>query len=195
MNKLTICQGASILAGDLPIQSISGDSLEEIVYSNRYDSIYNKILTENKWDFNLKQGKLNLDEELNEFGDLKYVFILPSDFLRLDDFLENDDYKKPTDYDIIQNKLYCDSDSVAILYHSRVDEKFLPPMLIQAIEFELASQIALSLTEDKQKSQELSTRSRMIIEEYKRVEMLNRGAFKLFSSDYINKRKGYTGDF
>lgn len=188
MNKLNICKGAFILAGMQPINNLEANTLEANIANNRYDSIIKRILSDNYWDFATKQVELNKSPEQGDY-EFKNKFLLPSDFLRISGFLFTENIDKPAGYKMVGNKLYTNEDRVFLEYVALVEDSEIPHFLHIVIEYDLASEIVYSLTEDKTKSRELKGQAEYYLSRAKQIDMMNSPAKKMWNSSYLNARR------
>lgn len=189
-NKLSICKSAVLLAGMEPIESLDDGTIESIQASQRFESLFERLLSETYWTFSLKQAKLNKSSEEGEFT-FKNKFFLPSDYIRLNRFLSNDDFENPREFRIVGNQIYTNVDKLAVEYVAKVSSDLLPNYLKIYLEYELASELCLALTEDPQKAQLLAGKSMQYLYSAKTFDAMGTQQKSMWNSNYLNIRGGY----
>lgn len=140
-SKIQLSSNALILLGDQPISSFDDTGAGARSASNLYESAYLSILSSHRWNFATKKTTLSrlTAKPLNEY---LYQFQLPTDMVRLTSTYPVSNYK------ILEDKLYSDSQAVSIDYIYKVSEDKLPSYFIKAFEYYLAVQLAIPVTED-----------------------------------------------
>ena len=143
--KIEIISNAMILIGANPISDLS-EGTEGLVASSLYENSYTGLLASHSWRFATKKAQLArlTAAPLNEF---KYQFQLPSDLIVV--FKVQDG----TDYEIYGDKLYSDQEEVYIDYRYRVSETILPDYYALTLQFLLAAQFAIPITDNSQRAQ------------------------------------------
>ena len=190
-NKLKICREAALLAGFEAIQSLTEDTVQARMAIERYDAVYDRILTMDKWDFALKRVELIKFEDGQEDFEYKNKFLLPSDFLSLSRFLNNGkDIKQPEKYIVTGKYILVNENKLAIEYSARVDEELITNDLRNAITYDLASELALSVAEDKQKSQILTQKAEYYIMLSMSNNIIGKAPQKMFKSKYLQAKYG-----
>jgi len=142
--KIEIISNAMILIGASPISSLT-EGTEGVVANALYENTYKGLLASHSWRFATKKVSLSrlTDAPLNEF---KYQFQLPTDIINV--------YKVygGADYEIYGDKLYSDYQEVEIDYRFRVDETLLPDYFALTLQFLLATQFAIPITDNSQRA-------------------------------------------
>ena len=158
-SSISLASNALLLLGHETIASFDEGTAGATLAANLYETSYLSTLTIHRWRFATKKAQLArlVETPINEYN---YAFQLPSDMLYL---IKAD----VNDYEIYENKLYCNSQDVYIDYIFRVNEDNLPPYFAKMFEFFLAAQFALSLTGDMEKGNYFS---RMYLNELKRAK-------------------------
>ena len=143
--KIEIISNAMILIGANPISDLS-EGTEGLVASSLYENSYRGLLASHSWRFATKKAQLArlTAAPLNEF---KYQYQLPSDLVVV--FKVQDG----TDYEIYGDKLYSDQQEVYIDYRYRVPETLLPDYYALTLQFLLAAQFAIPITDNSQRAQ------------------------------------------
>lgn len=138
-----IASNALILIGHTPIQSLADDERVEALYPVTYQS----FLTQHRWNFATKKAQLAqlVAAPLNEYS---YAYQLPSDLLLLDRTYP------ATNYKIVGDQLHANDNEIEIDYRFKVAEQYVPPYCVEALEFLLASKLAIPITSNKSTAQE-----------------------------------------
>lgn len=143
--KIEIISNAMILIGANAISDLS-EGTEGLVASSLYENTYKGLLASHSWRFATKKAQLArlTTPPLNEFS---YQYQLPSDTITV---LKVQD---STDYEIYGDKLYSDQAEIYIDYRYRVDETLLPAHYLLTLQFLLAAQFAIPITDNSQRAQ------------------------------------------
>lgn len=134
-----------ILIGAAPISSLT-EGTEGLVGSALYENTYRGLLASHTWRFATKKVRLSrlTATPLNEFS---YQYQLPSDLITVYKVQEG------MDYEIYGDKLYSNNSDVYIDYRYRVDETILPDYFVLTLQFLLAAQFAIPVTDNSQRAQ------------------------------------------
>lgn len=139
---ISMCSNALILLGEEPIQSLDDDAAA----ANLYASTYDHVLGFHPWSFSLKSQELSRNASSDIEG-WTYSYNLPSDMIRLWQTEPNNDYT------IVGNSLYSNESKIVATYIRRPPETDLPAYFVKMMEYKLASDFAISVTEDDNKNQ------------------------------------------
>ena len=141
---ISICSAALLMVGSDEINSFSDETREAKLCGNLYYIVLDDLLSRHPWHFSLAQVQLAQLVDTPLF-DYQYAYQLPVDMLRL--IKEENAYR----YEIYENKLYTDQDTVKVSYQFRPAENTFPPYFVKLLTLELASVLAVSLAEDESK--------------------------------------------
>lgn len=150
--KLGLINNALILIGDMPLDSLSGNSRAHKVALNLYDNIVQNELTKYRWGFARKKDELIEAQSAPEGTQYKYQYVLPSDFLVLVKTNPRVDYLlyrstssggsgSFTGQHLLTNhtgELFCD-------YIANIPEADFPVYFSKMIEYRLAMDFAPSI--------------------------------------------------
>jgi hypothetical protein len=144
-SQIEIVSNAMILIGANPISSLT-EGTEGLVASALYENTYTALIASHSWRFATKQKQLSqlVDAPLKDF---KYQYQLPSDMITMVRVQSN------TDYEIYGDKLYSDQTEIYIDYRYRLDETLLPPYYTLTLQFLLAAQFAIPVTDNSKRAQ------------------------------------------
>jgi len=138
-SKIQLISNALILIGDAPISSLNDSGAGAIVGANLYESSYNNMLSLHKWRFATKKATLARlsDKPLSGYD---YQYQLPADLLIVHNTSAS------YDFDIYEDKIFTNKDTLEIEYTFKVAEDYLPAYFIKAFEFFLASEFSIPVT-------------------------------------------------
>lgn len=142
-SSIDIASNALLLIGDNPISSFDDPGAGAQVAANIYPETKRRLLSEHPWSFALKQQRLNkLSQEPDVLTGYSNAFQLPTDLIRIWNIQSH------SDYILIGNLLYSNETEILATYIFDVDEVNLPPHFVKSLEYSLASDFAISVTED-----------------------------------------------
>ncbi len=134
-----------ISIGASPISSLT-EGTEGTVGSALYENTYRGLLASHSWRFATKKARLArlTETPINEYS---YKYQLPSDLITV---VKVDGY---TDYEIYGDNIYSNQPELYIDYRYRVDESILPDYFVLTLQFLLAAQFAIPITDNSQRAQ------------------------------------------
>jgi len=141
------------------------------------------MLTTYRWRFATKKVTL-ARLTATPLNDYTYQFQLPTDLLYL---------IAPhniTNYELYEDKLYCNEPNVSIDYTYKVAEDKLPAYFIKAFEFFLASQFALPITGSLEKMSAMQTAYMHQLRMARHADSTQRPADSLPINPYVDVRFG-----
>jgi len=145
--SIDIASNALVMIGDEPISSFDDPGAGALVASAIYPNTYRSLLASHPWTFSLKEVFLSrLTQEPDDKTNYKYAFQLPPNLIRIWKVMSH------SNYDNVGRLLYSNETELLCRYGYQVDEVDLPPHFVQALEYKLASDFAISVTEDIQKA-------------------------------------------
>lgn len=143
--KIEIISNAMILIGANPISSLT-EGTEGLVANALYENTYRGLLASHSWRFATRQRQLSRLTE-KPLQDYDYQYQLPSDCITVVTALDGQNYE------IYGDKLYSNSAEVFIDYRYRVEETLLPSHFLLTLQFLLAAQFAIPITENTARAQ------------------------------------------
>lgn len=138
-SKLDIISAALILIGDRPLTSLTEDTVAATVSANLYDSTYEAALASHRWRFATGKAQLARLTATPE-NEYTYAFQLPSNMLYLTRVFPE------SDYELFEDNLYSDQKEIKVDYLYKPAESELPAYFVKALEYELAKEFAISIT-------------------------------------------------
>lgn len=144
--KIDIVSNALVLIGHPPISSFDPDQgAGATVGAALYDTHLENMLSVTYWRFSVKQQSLNRlsASPLNKW---KYAFQLPTDYLTIHRV------NPRSNYQIYQDNIFSNQTSLEADYTFVPDATELPSYFVMAFQYKLASDFAISITNDTQKN-------------------------------------------
>lgn len=129
--KIDLCSEALLKIGENAITSFNDDSAAAQISGKLYDIIADNLLCLHTWRFALK--KYTLTKLVN--GD----FLIPTDILRV---IACDCSR----YEVMQNKIICDTDKIEITGIARVNTEDFPSYFVAPLVTKLAMEFCIPLT-------------------------------------------------
>lgn len=146
-SKIDIISNALLLIGHGSISSLDADQgAGATVGAALYDTTLEYILSTTYWRFSVKQQSLNRLSAA-PIKNWQYAFQLPTDLITLHRVTPRSNYQ------IFEDKLYSNDTELIADYTYTVDATALPPYFVQAFQYKLAADFAISITNDTQKNQ------------------------------------------
>jgi len=177
---------ALLLIGDNPISSFDDPGAGAQAAANLYPQIKQRFLSYTPWSFALKQQRLNLlSEKPDSLTNWDSIYQLPTDLIRLWAIAPC------ADYSIIGDKLYTNSNTAILAtYIYDVDDTALPVHAVKALEYMLASEFAISVTEDENKAQLYEQKGRDMMAQASTIDSQGRPQQAIIDSPFIDARFG-----
>lgn len=189
-SSIDIASNALLLIGDNPISSFDDPGAGGTAAANFYPETKRRLLSEHPWSFAFKQQRLNrLSQQPDEKTNYRYAFQLPTDMIRLWNIQDH------SEYIIIGNLLYSNSTELLATYIYDVDEVNLPPHFVKTLEYSLASDFAISVTEDNQMAGLFEGKADMYKAKAMAIDSQNRPQQPIVDSPLIDIRFSGTDRF
>ena len=145
-SDIDMASNALQMIGATPINSFDEPGAGAAVAKALFEPLLTAMLTRDYWRFAIKKQKLNLLSQtpLNEY---KYAYQIPTDCLKIERVYQVAGYK------IFRDLIYTDILDIDIDYVYRMDSTLIPAYFELAFTYKLASEFALSVTDDAGKNQ------------------------------------------
>tara|TARA_R110002153_G_scaffold143479_1_gene294601 strand:- start:103 stop:681 length:579 start_codon:yes stop_codon:yes gene_type:complete len=185
---IKVCSRASILMGGSPISSFDEGTSEADVVDAMYEDIARASLTSTRWRFSTNQqvlSRLSADPT----GRYSSAYQKPSDVLMLSAVTIQDSI---IEYDTYGDKIFCDtstSDVVVADYIFRAVESYWPSYFTLAVEFQVASMLAISVARDSSLAQMLDQQGERQMIKARRLDSQQQTTRKLNTSRFIAQRR------
>ena len=180
-SDIDIASNALLRIGANPISSFTEGGAEGTVADNLYEPTIRDLFTKARWRFASAKRQLArlTATPLNEF---KYAYQLPSDMLYM--------YRvyPYADYEIVSDKLYSDETEVYIDYIYRPDESKWPAYFQLLAEYKLASEFALSITDNRALNELYETKAMMQLRAARHADSQGRPVDGIQRFKYVDVR-------
>lgn len=145
---IQIASNALLLIGDNPINAFTEEGAGPEAVKDLYSETYRSVLAEHPWSFAFKEHQLSLlsatpDEETG----FSYAFQIPPDLVRLWAVFPY------TDYVIVGPYIYANVNELLARYIYEVAETSLPPHVTKCVEYKLAAELSLVVTESASRAE------------------------------------------
>lgn len=182
-SKIDIASNALLLIGDNAINSFTDPGAGALAASNLYDSAYETMLASHRWTF--AHAKVQLSKlaqaPLNTWNN---AFQIPTNQKLIMIFGVYPD----APYDIVQDTVYSNSETVAIDYIYKPDESKLPSTFVTALQLQLASLFAVFITDDNTLAGHYAEQANEAINLAKSVDSQSRTVQPIKSAPFIAVR-------
>ena len=149
---ISMSSNALLLIGHSTINSFSDAGAGARAASNLYPTVYEDAITSHPWRFAM--GKVTLSKlSASPLNEWKNAFQLPGDLL-----LVYRTYPRST-FEIYEDKLYTDEESVEIDHWFKPAETSLPPYFVKYMQYLLAAEFAISVTDNRSLAEAMLTQS------------------------------------
>lgn len=184
-SSIDIASNALLLIGDNPISSFNDPGAGAQVASGLYPETKKRLLSEHPWSFALKQQMLSkLSQKPDELTGFTNAFQLPTDLIRIWN-IQSHSY-----YTLVGNLLYSNENEILATYIYSVDEVNMPPHFVKSLEYTLASDFAISITEDNTMSQIMMQKASLFTSKAMAIDSQGRPQSAIIDSPIINARFG-----
>ncbi len=184
-SDIDIASNALILIGDSPISSFTEAGAGAQAAANLYIQAYERLLSEHPWSFAFKEQSLSrLSQEPDTKTNYKYAFQLPTDMIRLWAILPHSSHV------IIGDLLYSNETELLARYVYQVEETNLPSHFIEALQYKLASDFSMSVTEDRNKAAYYAELTSQALARAKNIDSQGRPQQAIIDSPFIEARFG-----
>lgn len=146
-SDIDISSNALVLIGDDPINAFTDPGAGATAAANLYPDTKKQLLASHPWSFALKEQTLNrLTTGPDDLTNFKYMYQIPTDLIRLWALFPH------SDFTIVGDKLYSNENELLARYVYDVAEAAMPPHFTKTLEYRLAADFALLVTESESKA-------------------------------------------
>lgn len=185
---ISMSSNALILLGDNPISSFTEAGFGATAAANLYEDTYKAILASHPWSFALKEQELNqLSQTPDSRTGFQYAYQMPTDLIRAWKLMDH------SDYTIIGDILYSNLSTILLRYVYKVAETELPPQVVKAIEYKLASEFAPFISEDTNLANLYEEKARFQLAQAQYIDSQNRPQSAIIDSPFTDVRLGGRG--
>lgn len=188
-SAIDISSNALLLIGDEPINSFTEPGAGAQTAANLYPQTKEMVLTYHPWTFALKEQALSrLSQSPDSKTNYNYAYQLPTDLIRLWKVMPQSDYL------IVGNLVYSNEPELLARYVYDVPESNIPAHLVKALEYQLAAEFAIAVTEDVGKAQFYQQKASLQLAKASSVDSQGQPQESITSSPFIEARfSGETG--
>lgn len=189
-SDIDIASNALILIGDNPISSFTEPGAGPEAAANLYPDTYKQLLSEHPWTFALKEQKLNqLSQTPDPLTNWQFAYQNPTDLIRYWSIMPFSNYA------MVGNLVYSNQNELLARYVFRVAESLLPPHFQKALEYKLAADFALLVTEDNSKSQIFEKKYRTAIGQARTIDSQSHPQQPIIDQPFTDARRNGIGFF
>ena len=182
-SDINMASNALLLIGAEPIVDFDDPGAGATVAKAIYPDTYTMILSEHPWSFAFKEQYLNqLSESPDPETNFKYAYQMPTDVIRVWAVLPHGNYT------IVGDKVYSNDNKLLMRYVYKVAETRVPPHVVKAIEYKLASDFAISVTEDFNLASIYENKFLMQLSKAKNIDSQGRPQQSIVDSPFVDVR-------
>lgn len=183
--SIEACSNALLLIGDNPISSFTEAGAGATAAANLYPHTYEKLLSEHPWSFALKEQYLSkLSQAPDDETNFSTAYQLPTDLIRLWAIMPH------SDYTIVGDLLYSNQNTLLARYIYKPSEIVLPPHFVEALQYKLASDFAISVTENRSTSEHYARLAQLSLAKAKNIDSQGRPQIAIIDSPFTDARHG-----
>lgn len=146
-SEIDIASNALILIGDNPISSFTDPGAGSTAAANLYQGIKEAVLSAYPWPWALKEQSLSrLSAAPDSRTNFKYQFQKPTDYIRIWKVMPHHYYEE------VGSLIYSNEPAIFMRYVFDASETIMTPGFVKALEYQLASEFAMPVTEDEKKA-------------------------------------------
>jgi hypothetical protein len=183
---IKLASNALLLLGEDVIQSLDDDTAA----SNLYDATYESLLAMEPWTFAMKEQDLSRNTAApDDKTGFQYSFNLPSDLLRVWEMMPY------CDYAIIGNEVQTNEPELRLRYIYRVSETAIPSHFAKLVEYKLASEFAISVSEDENRAALFEQKFKSQLNQARKIDAQGVPTRGIRSSPFANPYYTGSGEF
>ena len=184
-SSIDIASNALLLIGDNPISSFDDAGAGATVAGAIYPDTKKRLLSEHPWSFATKQQRLNrLSQTPDTLTQYQFAFQLPTDLIRIWNIQPH------SDYILVGTLLYSNQNELLCTYIYDVEETSLPPHFTKALEYSLAADFAIAITEDNALAGLYSSKADLFSSKAMAIDSQGRPQSGIIDSPLIDVRHG-----
>jgi len=186
-SAIDMASNALILIGDNPISSFEDAGAGAQAAGALYPDTKRRLLSEHPWSFALKQQRLNkLSQKPDTLTNYTNAFQIPADLIRLWNLQPWGDYM------IVGDLIYTNQSELLATYVYDVEEVQFPPHMVKAMEYNLASEFAISIMENEKLATLFTEKALIFTSKAMATDSQSRPQSAIVDSPLINTR--FSGD-
>ncbi len=187
-SAIDISSNALLLIGDEPISAFTEPGAGAKAAANLYPQTKEMVLSYHPWTFALKEQRLSrLTQTPDTLANYNYAYQLPTDLIRLWKIAPISDYV------IIGDKLYSNEPELLARYIYDVPETMIPAHVVKAMEYQMASEFSISVTEDENKAQYYGQKAQLQLAKASNIDSQGQPQEPIVDSPFVDAR--FSGSF
>lgn len=184
-SNIDIASNALMLIGDNPISSFSDPGAGAAAAANLYQEVKESALSFHPWSFALKEQELSrLSASPDTRTGFKYAFQKPTDIVRIWKIMPH------SYYEVVGSKIYSNETALFMRYIYDVSETAMPSSFVKALEYQLAAELAIPVTEDEKKAAYYSDKAIKQIAKASNIDSQGHPQQAVVDSPFIDARRG-----
>jgi len=188
-SAIDISSNALLLVGDNPINSFTDPGAGAQAAAALYPQVKQRLLAMHPWSFALKQQRLSLlSAQPDELSRYKYAFQVPTDLIRLWEIAPFQDYT------IIGDLIYANQNTAMLAtYIYDVADTAMPAQVVKTLEYMLAAEFAIAITEDENKNALYSRKAGEAFAQASTIDSQGRPQVAIKDNPFVDARfSGFT---
>ena len=191
-SAIDIASNALLLIGDSPISSFTEAGAGAQAAANLYPQTKEMVLSYHPWTFAMKEQQLSrLSQAPDTRTNYKYAYRVPTDLIRLWALFPYSNYV------IIGTNIYSNEESLLARYVYDVPETNIPAHCVKAMEYQLASEFSISVTEDENKAGLYQNKANSQLAKASNIDSQGQPQEAIKSSPFVEARfqGSFTGNY
>lgn len=190
-SSIDIASNALLLIGDNPISSFNDPGAGAQAAANLYPQTKEMVLSYHPWSFAMKHQELSrLSAVPDKRTGYKYAYKTPTDLIRLWAIMPHSDYV------IVGENILSNEPALLARYVYNVAESSIPAQLVKAMEYQMASEFSISVTEDENKAAFYQQKANLQLAKASNVDSQGQPQQSIISSPFIEARNGgFSGSY
>lgn len=187
-SSIDIASNALILVGDEPISSFEDPGAGAKATGNLYPEVKESLLAFHPWSFALKEQELSkLSASPDTRTGFSNAFQIPTDVIRIWEVMTH------SYYEVVGSLIYSNEDSLLMRYVFDVPETSMPASFVKALEYKLAAEISISVTEDENRAQIYERKAQAQLAKASNIDSQGHPQQAITDSPFVSARFGGSG--
>lgn len=179
--SVEIASQALKLLGDNAITAFTDPGNGAKVMNEIYEQTVESVLSETPWRFAMKKATLVLNASPTPLNQYQYKYDIPADFLAMQTVRPTG-----TDWEIFEQEIYSNQDSLDIDYLAKPDESTWPPYFVKLIVYRLCADGAIGVTDKAELNQLFEAKYFDQLRIAQTADSQNRPALPLTSNPFLD---------
>lgn len=182
---IDLASNALVLIGDEPISSFTDSGAGAQAAAALYLETYRGVLAMHPWTFALKEQSLNLlSQTPDDLTGFDSAYQIPPDLVRLWAVFPH------SNYTIVGSLLYSNENELLARFVFQAEETDLPPHVVKAVEYKLAAEFAIPVTESSSKAELYETKFTKQLGMARTIDSQGRPPVPVVDSPFVDVRLG-----